>query len=373
MDAERARQSVEHARRLLMLKHPWWGILALHLEPQPSRLPPFARAGTDGKRFLYDPATWNPEWGLFAWMHEVTHLGLGHLWRFKPKNQKLGWLASDYAGNGLLHLSGIPIPEGSAFDPEWAGKSFEECYFLLLREKKQGGGPHINVQRERECTWDEAAEGSETNERDLQDWDRYAARATAITRQWGKLPTSLERLISGERRLRLEWTADLKQFVLSAAERVEATWNPPNRRHLWRDMALPSLRGSHIELAVAVDTSGSIATPTLDTFAAVVRGILDQFQSWTLHLISADAAVQSFHTLKSEQGDRLPTRFPGGGGTDFAPAFREIESRRLTPAVLIYLTDLDGSFPDKAPAYPVVWATTTLATAPFGRIVRVPE
>jgi hypothetical protein len=35
----------------------------------------------------------------------------------------------------------------------------------------------------------------------------------------------------------------------------------------------------------------------------------------------------------------------------------------------VFLTDLCGTFPDTAPAYPVIWASTELRRAPFGSVI----
>jgi len=41
-------------------------------------------------------------------------------------------------------------------------------------------------------------------------------------------------------------------------------------------------------------------------------------------------------------------------------------------AGMIYLTDLDGTFPDHVPDVPVLWAAyDTAAVAPIGRTIRV--
>ena len=43
----------------------------------------------------------------------------------------------------------------------------------------------------------------------------------------------------------------------------------------------------------------------------------------------------------------------------------------IQPACLVYLTDLQGTFPDKPPDYPVLWVTTTDQEAPWGETVRL--
>ena len=61
----------------------------------------------------------------------------------------------------------------------------------------------------------------------------------------------------------------------------------------------------------------------------------------------------------------------GGGGTSFVPFFEEVEKRRIKTAV--YLTDLDGSFPEKPPNCDVVWVLPpgVREKAPFGRFVKI--
>jgi len=74
-------------------------------------------------------------------------------------------------------------------------------------------------------------------------------------------------------------------------------------------------------------------------------------------------------------GDECPLDAKGGGGTAFEPAFdrvRELLDEGEQIAGMIYLTDLDGSFPAEPAEYPVLWAAYgTDGIAPFGRTIRV--
>jgi predicted metal-dependent peptidase len=65
----------------------------------------------------------------------------------------------------------------------------------------------------------------------------------------------------------------------------------------------------------------------------------------------------------------------GGGGTRFQPAFEWVDENEVEDIdALVYLTDLDGSFPGEAPSYPVIWVTIDKTkTAPFGDIIVVPD
>ena len=53
--------------------------------------------------------------------------------------------------------------------------------------------------------------------------------------------------------------------------------------------------------------------------------------------------------------------------------FERIEELRLQPKALVYLTDLDGSFPPIPPGYPVLWLVwgTSVEVPPFGEIIHI--
>ena len=90
--------------------------------------------------------------------------------------------------------------------------------------------------------------------------------------------------------------------------------------------------------------------------------------------VTAGGSVLS-DARSGETIDRMTLDARGGGGTDFAPAFdrvRELIDDGENIAGMIYLTDLDGSFPDEPADYPVLWAAyNTTESAPFGRTIHV--
>lgn len=90
------------------------------------------------------------------------------------------------------------------------------------------------------------------------------------------------------------------------------------------------------------------------------------------YLIACDSKVQRVDHV--EPGDPLPDKLnlPGGGGTSFVPVFDRIESDGLSPAVVVYFTDLEGRFPSADPGYPVLWVTDNDSRrAPFGLTLAV--
>jgi len=90
---------------------------------------------------------------------------------------------------------------------------------------------------------------------------------------------------------RVPWQALLARFV-SGLRRGDYRLFPPNRKHIWRGLYLPSTGVPGPEHLVAViDTSGSMS----DAALATVLGEIDQLRTVTecrLTVLQADAVVQ---------------------------------------------------------------------------------
>lgn len=197
-------------------------------------------------------------------------------------------------------------------------------------------------------------------------------QATAAATARGTMPGNLARLVEEIVNPKQDWKTILRDFVERSA-RNDYNWTRPNPRYLHSGFILPSLISDELRpLVVAIDTSGSIDHDLLAEFAAECTGILETFNT-TIHVLYIDSELQ--HREEFTQ-DNLPVKFDarGGGGTDFRPAFDFANAPEGTdaPAALIYFTDLEGTFPDRAPDYPVLWIDFNpwrRITPPFGEVV----
>jgi predicted metal-dependent peptidase len=77
-----------------------------------------------------------------------------------------------------------------------------------------------------------------------------------------------------------------------------------------------------------------------------------------------------------ERGEPIELKpVQGGGGTSFVAPFIRVGKEGYSPAFLVYLTDMLGTFPQDDPGYPVLWASTTslgrAPVAPFGETIEV--
>ncbi|MCD7833544.1 MAG: VWA-like domain-containing protein [Lachnospiraceae bacterium] len=117
------------------------------------------------------------------------------------------------------------------------------------------------------------------------------------------------------------------------------------------------------ELAIAIDTSGSCSGELVTRFLEETWSILRQrenfFSRMRLHLIQCDSMIQEYRLFTSveEWESSLGTlKIQGNGNTDFRPVFELLEDRIAKKEIrklraLLYFTDGDGIYPQKAPAY----------------------
>jgi predicted metal-dependent peptidase len=132
-----------------------------------------------------------------------------------------------------------------------------------------------------------------------------------------------------------------------------------------------------IDVSVCIDMSGSISDEMAKDFLSEVKGIMDEYTDFKLDLWTFDTEVYGYKQFTGDTADEIMEyECKGGGGTDFTPAFKWLDTNHIVPDALIYLTDGYGTFPQHAPNYPVLWGNVTKSMPdshyPFGEVVTVP-
>ena len=121
------------------------------------------------------------------------------------------------------------------------------------------------------------------------------------------------------------------------------------------------------EFVIVIDTSESVQGDAVRAFVDATYDILKSTESFFerihVRILQCDAQVTSDTVVRSpaelaQWGRSLTVR--GGGGTDFAPAFRHVDELVEQGAFfdlggLVYFTDGLGSYPDWVPAYPAAF------------------
>lgn len=402
------------ARARLILDRPFLGALVLRL--------PLAAAGawcattaSDARKLYYNPR-WIQSLGSsqvqFVLAHEALHCALGHFARRGHRIKRRWDLACDLAVNPLLAAEGLTPPVEALVLDLYAGMAAEEIYPCLDDlddetlddhlwdgdEGGEGGGGSSDAQGQggaaQQQRDDEAggatprAPGTGMGEgggespppplsaREMEQlkeqWQRHLAAAAQRAREAGKLAGGLARLAEAALAAQVSWRALLAQHLAQTA-RDDYSWQRPGRRAGEMGGAiLPSLRSRSGDLVVALDISGSIGAEELAGFLAEINALKATLPV-RVTLLACDAALAADGPWRFEPWDelRLPRQFAGGGGTDFRPVFEWVARQDRPPDALVYFTDAEGGFPERAPDYPVLWLVKGRGSVPWGRRVQL--
>ena len=351
---------------------------------------------------------------MAALAHETMHVVYQHVleWRqFSGKLEPYWTEAQEYVVNdSVKNMFGLTLGEGWFYSDEYKNMFTEEVYAKLLRDdpsenRKQDQKMVVVMSGDGEGEGEGEGEGSggegdedgqgqtqgtskgkmvdthviesgepisAEEEQEISDKIKMnVSQASSAAKAEGKMPAGLERIIGDLLNPQMPWRHLLAEFVMGFA-RDDFTMRRPNRNYLYRGMVMPSLRSEALEIAVAIDTSGSIQMSELTTFWSEIMGIMDVFPSYKIHLMGCDASVHSYQVADQTSDVDIEELMTGGGGTAFSPVLDKLEEEGVQPQALVYLTDGYGSFNFPEPEYPILWILTPQhideESVPFGKV-----
>ncbi len=373
-------QLLSKAKSQLSIKHPYFGMLASRLRHEPNETTSYY--ASNGKRFLYNPdfiTSRSIDELMFILTNCVMHHVLAHQQRRLNRRGSLWQLATDFAINNLLAQNGMTIPPGANYNTEFDKMYAEEIYDILKEEyfgELDHGFDDTNNQSSASAAGsdtDEALQqalgnperiGDELDAQTESEWQYASSLAQESAQRKSAMPSGLERLAKKVKAADIDWRFELYNAV-NRHMRNNYAFMPPNKKHIYRGIALPSLTSDTLSLCVAIDTSGSIDETLLGAFIEEFKTIMTNFPAVQIELIIADAKVHGHYTFQG--GEKMDFPIKGGGGTDYRPVFDYIEAELPMTTMLLYFTDGDGWFPRIPPAYEVLWALSRSAKVPFGR------
>lgn len=178
---------------------------------------------------------------------------------------------------------------------------------------------------------------------------------------------------------KLSWTDEIQGNFAKKVGSGSYDYRRPDRRLITRDIYAPSRSGHGCRtLVIASDTSGSIfGVPHLiERFFAETAELMSTYKPLNTYVLWVDAEVKRAVRLDDvyDLQQEWEHGAEGGGGTSFKPPFKWVEENEITDVdALVYLTDLEGDFPDEAPSYPVMWVSINhKEKAPFGDTIYIP-
>jgi len=385
------REKIIGARIALLLKAPFFGNLAtrLKIENADDWCP---TAATDGRKLYYNTEFLKkmPAKQLeFLIGHEVLHLVYDHMGRNGDRDRRLFNCAADYCVNQDLldQKIGEKIPVG-LYDTKYRGWSAEEVYDDLYKNADK-----ISIEDLEEMLLDEHLDGdasdngdgegeeregkgsgrpklTEEEKKQIRDEIKEAVITAAQTVGAGNLPSGVKRLIKDLTEPQLNWRELLQQQIQSTI-RADYSWTRPSRRGWHVDAVLPGNDlEKEIDICVAIDASGSMSDDMLKDILSEVKGIMQSYNSFNLHLWSFDTEVYGATVFTAENIDEIMDwEVQGGGGTMFEANWQYMVDNDIAPKKFVMFTDGypgdgwgDENYCD---TLFVIHGSTTI-TAPFG-------
>jgi predicted metal-dependent peptidase len=393
----KARDHMVRARTSLLTSSPFFGTLAMRLKLQEDWSE--KTMAVDGVSIFY-----NPEFSLSLPLHHLKtvlahgclHVLLGHHERRGGRDISTWNDAADYAINPILDRDqNFSLPEEALLSKHFYDMPAEEIYAKLVKdsfgggkEKKSGGkgkaeggtsgGGKGSNSREKPNPMgevrDKPKDAPSSASQDA--WKGSASNLVKKLANGGSVPAHVEALVDGLVNPTVSWEEMLRQYMTKIS-RDDFSWRRPDRRFVSGGLYLPSAYSEQVgDVVIAIDVSGSINKPLLETFLSEVQNILEEVAFDSVIVLQCNTVITSVNQYFP--GEDIDPKVVGRGGTRFQPVFDWVEEYNITPDVLLYFTDLRllKRFAPKDPGYPVVWAKVPAPAGwvpTFGEIIQLEE
>tara|TARA_A200000159_G_scaffold28226_1_gene24906 strand:+ start:121 stop:1353 length:1233 start_codon:yes stop_codon:yes gene_type:complete len=357
------------ARVGLLLKTPFFGNMATRMKI--INADDWCQtAATDGRNFYYNTefvkklSTKKLEF-LFA--HEIGHCVFDHFGRAGSRNRQLCNISQDYAINQILAdekigevIDEVPI----CLDSQYRGLAWEEIYDKLyekadireisldelMQELGETLDEHINGDGAQSKDGKDKEQDGETRgkapvltkeeKQKIKDEIKEAMIQSAAAAGAGKTPAAIQRLIKDLTEPKMNWREILRMNIQSLV-RNDYSFSRPSRKGWASGVILPGLKNDEtIDVAIAIDMSGSIGLDDATVFLTEVKGIMDQYEDYNVKIWCFDTEVYNYAEFSADAGDGIETYEPkGGGGTEFMVNWDFMKENGIEPKKFIMFTD----------------------------------
>lgn len=318
-------------------------------------------ACTNGKSIQFNPdffMSLGKEEQVFLLLHESMHVAFLHMDRLHTRDRAKWNVAADHVINLMLIERGFKMPAKGLADPCYTGMRTEEVYAILPDQES----------RDDNDLADPIGELGEL-QREVEDiLVRAAIQSKMQNDAPGTIPGAIELFLNKLLKPKLPWQRILQKYIQQLTKN-DYSWRKPNRR-FFPDHYLPSLHSEKvIDLAIAVDISGSVSDEEFLRFISEIGGIMKMMKPEKISLIQFDTEIHSITSIKSFQ-DLKNVKFLGRGGTNIWPVMQWTKENR--PQVLLTFTDGYFHFPDTSSVVGnYVWLihNNPHFTAPLGKVI----
>jgi predicted metal-dependent peptidase len=297
------------AKTQVILHHPFIASILLRHDIQLTDRVPTAGIDRDGNIFV------NPQFAeslsvqqlVFLLWHEAFHrLKMTHI-RQEWRDARLWNIAEDAVINETLIADNIGefIPSAVRY-PGADTMSGEKVYEELQQQQQGGSGGKPGQQTPGddegwgigEDVMDEGQPLTETERRIMEEEIKQEiASAAQAAKAQGKMPGGIGRLVDEILNPKISYREILERWMTQRAKN-DYSWARPNRRYVAQGIYMPSLDGIGMgEIAVIIDTSGSVSSHELKHFWGSIRQIFEDVHPTAVHIVNVDSQVSGVHTL----------------------------------------------------------------------------
>jgi predicted metal-dependent peptidase len=358
------------ARVGLLLRHPFFGNMATRLQIKAADdwCP---TAAVDGRNLYYNTQFFNAMNNKeieFVIAHEILHCVFDHLerryWQGRDLDAMLSNIAQDYIVNNVLVRDRIgekPSIVECYQDFKYENWTSEEVYDDLKDKYNEDQLKALGELLDEHLDWGEgegSSEGEDTKDangnsvsskkpkytkddlKKIKDEIKENMISAAQSAGAGNTPAGVMRMIKELTEPKMNWRELLRMQIQSTIKH-DFSFARPNRKSWHTGAILPGQNlQDTIDICVAIDMSGSIGNTQAEDFLGEVKGIMEEYQDYTIKLWCFDTKVYNEDDFSADDGrDLLEYEVMGGGGTDFMVNWEYMKEHDIQPKKFIMFTD----------------------------------
>lgn len=319
-------------------------------------------AATDGSSVRVSPVFFmslSPEERIFLLVHEAMHVALLHMSRLADRVHRKWNIACDHYINLMLIERGYKMPQNGLADPQYKGLSSDEIYALLPDPPKSDESP-LDLEM--------PSKPPEQLQEEVADiLVRAAMQSKMQNEKPGSIPGDIEIFLDRLLNPKLPWNRILQKYMQNLTKN-DYSWRRPNRR-FFPQHYLPSMFSEKLmNIAIAVDASGSVSDDDFTVFVSETHSILKMMKPDKITLVQFDKGIKSVDEVSSIK-DLMNVKFIGRGGTSIEPVMEWAKENK--PQLLLIFTDGEFYF------YNDEYKTNTVFlihnnpgfTSPYGKVI----
>ena len=371
----KAVEKLKAARVRMVMKHPFWAQFAVNMRLINADAW-CETAATNGKDFFYNTDFILDLDGIdqvvFLFAHETLHCVYDHVNRTGDRIRMLANVAQDYVINADLVQSNVGklLPEG-CYERKYYGWNFERVYDDLMKDAKiqemtmeeladmliddhlineSGSGSGGDQEGDGKGDIEDNGDGTgvsksrpkmtEEEREEMKQQIRDTLINAAASQQAGSLPANLERLIKELREPVMNWK-DLIDVAIPSLQKDDYSYTRINKKYASAGLVFPGVsEGERIDVAVAIDTSGSISQDQLEEMFSEVVGLMEMYDDYIVRIWQFDTDTYNYAEFTKYNQDEIEEyELKGGGGTDFEANWKLMKDNEIEPQLFIMFTD----------------------------------